>query len=44
MSVIVSCHVGGAACEEEMHLTLEMHSEVDGGMCIGEEAILLLDL
>lgn len=37
--VIVSCHVGGAACMEEMHPSLETHSEVDGGVCIGEEAI-----
>ena len=40
--VIVSCHVGGAACKEEVHLSLETHSKVDGGVCIGDETINIL--
>ena len=39
--MIVSCHVGGAVCKE-VHLSLETHSEVDGGVCIGDETINIL--
>ena len=33
---------GGAASQEEVHLSLEIHSEVDEGVCI--EDMTLLDL
>lgn len=44
--MIVSCHVGGAASKEEVHLSFEKHSEVDEGMCIEDVTvnILLLSL
>ena len=40
--MIVSCHVGGAACKEEVHVSLETHSEVDRGVCTGDETINIL--